>query len=247
MNHTRIVSGSMPKYRQLLHILRNEILSGLLPPGERMPTEEELSQKYGLSRGTVRKAVAQLEAEKLIHIEHGVGSFVRDAHPNSIPFRFVAEHDIQSPHNGDVRYVVLAQEVIEAPAAISERLRLSPNAPVIHLARLKLIGEQPVAYSTRYLPQSLTPSIMKADLTTGAIHDLLIDRSALPLLRAEIEIEAHFLNEEEASLLGVTAGARAIVVRRLTYTAPNRPAVWYHAYYVGSYAMQVLVDESDDF
>ena len=243
MKQNRIVSGAIPKYRQLLHILRKQILAGQLLPGERLPTEEELSQTYVLSRGTVRRAVAQLEAEKLIRIEHGVGSFVRDQHPNAIPFRFAAEHEIRASQNGNVRFVVLAQEVVEANIEIAERLRLSPNAPVIHIARLKLVDDQPVAYSERYLPESLAPGLETADLSTGAIHEQLIDRSALPLLRAEIEIEAHFLNEDEASLLKVEPGVRAIFVRRLTYTAPNRPAVWFHAWYVDSYTMQVLVDE----
>ncbi|MHC1782327.1 MAG: GntR family transcriptional regulator [Anaerolineaceae bacterium] len=88
-----IISGSIPKYRQLLTILRGRILTGELPPGERIPSEEDLVTAYGLSRGTVRQAIAQLESERLIETEHGVGSFVRALHPKAVPFRFVSPPD----------------------------------------------------------------------------------------------------------------------------------------------------------
>jgi GntR family transcriptional regulator len=247
MHHTPLASGAMPKYRQLLHILRKQIVSGDLNPGEQLPTEEYLSEKYSLSRGTVRRALGQLEAENLIHIEHGVGSFVRGAHPNSIPFHFAFESDFPWTNDENYQYTVLAQEIIEAPADISERLRLSPTAPIFHIARLKLKEGKPISYSERYLPTSLAPDLMSADLSTGVIHNLLIAGTPLPLLKAEIEIEAHFLNEEEASRLNVNPGERAVVIRRLTYTAPNHPAVWYQAYYLASYTFQVIVDENNNF
>ena len=245
MHHTPIASGAMPKYRQLLHILRKQIVSGTLSPGERLPTEEELSEKYSLSRGTVRRALGQLEAENLIDIEHGVGSFVRGAHPNSIPFHFAFESDFPDTTHEKYHYVVLAQETIEAPPDISERLRVSPNSPIFHIARLKMKGDQPIGYSERYLPTSLAPELMTADLTTGVIHDMLIAGTPLPLLKAQIEIEAHLLDEQEASLLNVAPGEQAVVVSRMTYTAPNRPAVWYQAYYLTSYTFQVILDENN--
>ncbi len=237
----RIVAGSIPKYRQLLQILRNQILSGELAPGRQLPTEEELSAKYGVSRGTVRKAVAQLEAERLIQVEHGVGSFVRSAHPNAIPFRFADSTELMERDDKQISYEVVAKEVIPAPIDISERLRIAPNTPVIHVARRKKIDGQPVAYTTRYLPEALCPSLLDHDLSQGTIHDILVDQSELPLLRAEMEIEAHILTAEEAGLMGAQPGDQAIVIERLTYTAPNRPAVWFRAYYKDGLSLSVLI------
>ncbi len=242
MHNPRIISGSIPKYRQLLQILRNQILSQQLSPGGKLPTEEELSIEYGVSRGTVRKAVAQLDAEKLITIEHGVGSFVRSAHPNAIPFRFVDHAARYDAAEGEVTYTVLAKEVIPSPIDISERLRIAPNTPVIHVARLKKLDGKPVAYALRYLPESLCPSLLEADLTHGTVHDVLVDHSELPLLRAEMEIEAHILLDDEARLLEVPPGEAAIVIERLTYTAPNRPAVWFRAYYKREASLAVVID-----
>ena len=107
----RIVSGYIPKYRQLVDILRNRILSGEYSPGERMPTEDDLSSTYEVSRGTVRKAIAQLEAERLVHSEQGVGSFVQQMHPRAVPFRLLDP----AADGQRLTHEVLAREVIAAP------------------------------------------------------------------------------------------------------------------------------------
>jgi GntR family transcriptional regulator len=244
MTHHKVFSGSIPKYRQVLQILRNQIISEDLPPGSKLPTEEELGESFGVSRGTVRKAMAQLEAERLIRVEHGVGSFVRTAHPNAIPFQFNEDGFLGSNSGLRTSYIVEAQEVIPAPIDISERLRIAPNTPVIHVARIKLMGDRPIGYTVRYLPESLCPALLHADLTTGTIHHILVKESELPLLRAEVEIEAHLLNDEEARLLQTDPGEKAIVVERLTYTAPNRPAVSYQAIFRDSFSITVHIGEA---
>jgi len=236
---SKIIPGLVPKYRQLLIILRNQILVGQISPGERIPSEEELTNIYGLSRGTVRKAVAQLEAEKLIETEQGIGSFVRARHPNAVPFHFLTPSLRVEDAGG---YEVLAQEIIPAPLDIAEKLRLPLGAFVIHIARRKRIGPEAVSYSERFLHEDILPSLVTVDLTKiGSIHDYLVGASEYPLLRAEIEIEAHLMNVEEARLLKSRPGDSAIVVHRMTFTAPNRPAVWYYGLFKSQYHLSIGV------
>jgi DNA-binding GntR family transcriptional regulator len=244
---TRIVPGSIPKYRQLLFILRNEILTGAFQPGSRLPSEEELSSAYGLSRGTVRKAISQLEAERLITTEQGVGSFVQTSHPNAIPFYFVDPSPLQVGSRAkELRFEVLAQEEIPAPLDIGERLRLPLGATVIHIARRRILDDQVLSFTERYLNPAIAPSLASEDLTQHPfLHYLLVSQSELPLMRSEIDIEAHLLSEEEAELLQTEVGCSAIVVNRMTFTAPNTPAVWYRGLFKEEYHLAVRVsDES---
>jgi GntR family transcriptional regulator len=237
-----IISGSIPKYRQLLTILRNKILSGELQPGERIPSEEDLVTTYELSRGTVRKTIAQLESEKLIETEHGVGSFVRALHPKAIPFRFVSQAEDLSIPGQRVHYEIAAQETLPAPLDIAEKLKLAPGANVIHIARRKFIDEQVVSYSERFVVEDILPSLVHEDLTrVGSIHTLLESASEYPLLRAELEIEAHVIDEDEAALLQSNPGKSAIAITRMTYTAPNRPAVWYWGLFTDAYQIAVSI------
>jgi DNA-binding GntR family transcriptional regulator len=113
-------------------------------------------------------------------------------------------------YNRQASYQVLSQEIIPAPADILE----------------KLVGQESISYSERYLPEEILPSLVDEDLTrVGSIHELLVGASEYPLLRAKLEIEEHLVNAEQARLLKASPGEPAIVVQRLTYTAPNRPAV----------------------
>lgn len=235
-----IVTGTVPKYRQLLDILRNKILKGEIGPGERIPSEEDLIGAYALSRGTVRKAVAQLESERLIETEHGVGSFVRTLHPNAVPFSFLTA--APEPGAVEIHYEILAQETMPAPQAIAEKLNITAGESLIHIARRKRAGGQVISYSERFLQEDIMPSLVTADLTrVGSIHSLLVSASEYPLLRAEIEIEAHLTNAEEAALLEAAPGDPAILIHRLTYTAPNRPAVLYAGLFRSAYEFTASV------
>jgi GntR family transcriptional regulator len=237
-----LVGGVVPKYRQLLQMLRNSMHSGELTSGARLPTAEDLSRTFGVSRGTVMKALAQLEAEGLVHIVQGVGSFVETASTNTIPFRFIDERNGERPGPQRPTYKVLAQQVIPAPLAVAERLMVEPNTPVIHLERLRLVQGRIVAHTLRYLPESLAPAVATSDLSRRPIHELLVQLSDLPLLRAEFKVESHNANSEEAHLLQAAAGTPIVAVERLTFTAPNRPAVWYRGLFTDTYWLGVRPD-----
>ncbi len=234
--------GVVPKYRQLLQMLRNSIHSGQLAPGTRLPAAEELTRSFGISRGTVMKALSQLEAERLVRIVQGVGSFVESTPPNLTPFRFLREPSGGQARAGGSAYKVLAQEVIPASPSVAERLLIESTTPVIHLERVRLVDGSIVEHTVRYLPESLCPSIATADLSSSPIHDLLVRFSDLPLLRAEIQAEAHDANGQEAHLLQVDPGTPIVVIERLTFTAPHRPAVWYRGLFKDTYWLGMKPD-----
>jgi DNA-binding GntR family transcriptional regulator len=142
-------------------------------------------------------------------------------------------------------FEVLAQEVVPVQLEKAEGLRVAPGTPVIHVVRRKLFDGEIFAYTVRYLHRALCPQLEYVDLSRGSVHEILISYSELPLLLAEIEIEAHYITEEEAELLNAHAGDTAIVIRRMTYTAPNRPAVWYQAWFKNEFSFGVQVHSPD--
>ena len=237
----KITQGAVPKYRQLLDILRNQIISGEIEPGSQIPTEDSLIAQYGISRGTVRKAIEQLEAEKLIYKEHGVGSFVRKEHSNAVPFHFPDEIILNLYGKENISYEDVIKEIIPASAEVAEKLHLSSGELVLHIARRLLLKGKPISYTSRYIPEALCPSLMDMDLSKQSIHNVLIYVSEIPLLRAELEIEAHMVNEEEAELLQTSKKTAAIIINRVTYTAPNRPAVWFKGIYKNQHLLNIQV------
>lgn len=242
-NAPRILSGGVPKYRQLLQILRNQIVSGQIPPGAQLPTEDALIEQYGISRGTVRKAIDQLEAEKLIRKEHGVGSFVLAEHPNAVPFYFSEEFLLQRYGRERISFEDLEKRILPASPELAGRLRIAPGEPVIHIERRQRLDGVPVCYTVRDVPEALSPSLMNIDLADRSIHDVLVFVSEIPLLRAEMEIEARLADPGEARLLGAESAVPVLAVQRMTYAAPNQPAVWYRALFRGQYVLDVRLGE----
>lgn len=238
----RILSGPLPKYRQLLEILRKQVISGEIPPGGQLPTEDALIERYGLSRGTVRKAIDQLEAERLIRKEHGVGSFALAEHPSAVPFFFSEEHLVELYGKERVRFEDLAKAVIPAPVETAERLHIRPGERLIHIERRQFLDGETVCYTERDIPEELCPSLMNMDLSNQPLHEVLVFVSEIPLLRAEVEIEARLANAAEARLLNAPLQTPLIAIKRMTYTAPNRPAVWYQALFRRRFILEVKVE-----
>ena len=230
-----LVAGPTPKYHRLADWLRQQIREGTLQPGDQLPTEAGLCEQFGVSRGTVRQAIQLLVQEGLVEREQGRGSFVKA--PRRRAFFTLTGFRQEMRRQGIIPETrVLAAEVISADLTTAQKLGLDEGEPIIHIERLHLAHEHPILYDKRLLAQSLCPELLRENLATASIHELLIEKYRIPLLRTVYIMEVHLLNEEEARLLDAEPGTPAFFVDRLTYTTGpegERPAVWYQALYRG--------------
>lgn len=225
--------GPVPRYHQLKLILEQRITAGEFSPGDRFPTDEELTQQYGLSRGTVRRAVDMLVDDGRLRREQGRGTFVIAPPLSPVFFRladFSEEMRQRGRHPGTQ---LLKLRVFPASDEIAGRLQLCPGEEVIEISRLRLADGKPMAYEIRYLAHSLCPGLLEENLESQSIHSLLIDKYNIPLTRAVHTIEARALSAQEADLLQVAPGSAGFAVDRLTYTINDRPVTWYRIIYRG--------------
>lgn len=223
--------GPIPKHYQVVQILREIISSGQLKPGDQLPTEQALCSRYGVSRGTVRQALSALVHANLVTREPGRGTFVNPSGNRSLHFTLASFVEDMRRQGTQASTRLIRCQVIPAPLDIQRRLRLRPRTPVIHIERLRLANDRPVLYEQRYLAEKLCPALVKHDLETESIHDLLTRRYDIPLTRAIHTIEVRLLSRSESKLLLVPPGTPAFFVDRLTYTTGDRPVVCYQALY----------------
>ena len=232
-----ILPGPLPKYYQLSQILRQRILRGDFSPGEKIPGEWQLSQEFNVSRGTVRKAIDTLLHEGLLRTEQGQGTYVVDDPRRHRPFLFLSNFNDETTRQNQIpRTTLIAKRTFSAPTSVVHRLSLVKGEEIIYISRLRWANDQPVVYEQRYLAKRLCPSLIEEDLERQSVHELLVKKYRLPLVRAIVSIEAHVLNDEEASLLQTRAGTAAFYLERLTYTlidGKETPAVWYLAIHLG--------------
>src|ERR1700739_1123649 len=162
----RVSRGSVPASAQLADRLKAQILEQRLPPGSRLPTEQELIARSGLSRVTVRAAVGILEGEGWLVRRQGLGTFVAEPVKQALESGVRTITEVLLSRGVTPRVEVLSHEVVRAPAPVGATLGRSD---VLRIQRRFSENDQPLAIVTAYLP---------ADLPNDADEPLLSAESA---------------------------------------------------------------------
>lgn len=219
--------GRLPRYQQLRDDLVRRIAEGQWGPEDAIPTEAELSQFYGVSTGTLRKAIDLLVADGVLTRAQGKGTFVRRPRFDSSLFRFFR---FMSADGKVVRPTakVLRREVVKPNETIRSALHMNANEKAIHLSRVRLIDRQPVLYEEIWLPRARFEAL--ATLPLDDFEDLLYPLYE-QICRQVVASATEILNVERATkrdemLLNVTAGSPVILVRRVAADFAGAPIEW---------------------
>lgn len=217
-----------PKYRQLRTALK-ELISEL-PAGSSMPTERELGQRFGVSRGTVRHALDRLEAEQLIYRYQGKGTFV--AKPKIDQVLELASHTASIRARGmepSSRLVGVSRTV--ATLTVAEMIGAAEGSPVLQLERVRLANSEPLAMELLYLDAARFGELEALLGSSQSLYALLRDRYGIELAWGEETIEARVATEREADLLGIALGSPVLLLCRQSFDAEGRPVEYVQSVY----------------
>lgn len=232
MAKTSLPAGSAaPLYQQIKQQVRQAIVRGEHQPGDRLPSEPELMQRFGVSRITVRQAIGDLETEGLVVRRHGRGTFVV-APPIAHDLLRLTDFDEDMRAAGlSPATRVLAHRQIAAPPLIAGALELAPNTPVDQIDRLRLANGQPVALDVTWLPAAYATLLERADLERETILQYLETRYQLTVEQGDLTISAAGATTDQARWLDVPVGAALLSVVRLARLGGGQPlyrqARWY--------------------
>ena len=196
-----------PRHEQLSDWLRDRIRAGQMAVHDQLPSEAELGELSGVSRITVRRALATLENEGRIYRRQGLGSFVA---PPPLPQGLVRLTDFaQDMERAGLTASsrVLHQAPEAAAPAVAEALGIEVGAPTVRLDRLRLGDGAPVALDRTWLPPFYAQFLEGHDLTAETIYRVLERDFQIPVLRGHYRIEAGLAGAAEAEPLGVPKAA----------------------------------------
>ncbi|MET0339895.1 MAG: GntR family transcriptional regulator [Polyangiales bacterium] len=203
--------------------LRERIVSGTLRLHERVPSESELMKHYGVSRITVRQALADLERERLIFKVAGKGSFVAQAKPFQELGRLQGFAEAMGALGHETFNRVLSLKTVPASAEVATRLALTEGTRVTEIRRVRHLDRAPVSLDVTWVPLSIGERLAREDLQTRDIFLLLENQCGLPLGHADLAIGADVADEEVARQLKVVRGAPILRIERLTCTTDGTP------------------------
>lgn len=224
----------LPKYHRIYLVLREQLSEGKFSGG--LPGELSLMAQFGVARVTIRRALEQLAAEKLITREPGRGTRPVDPALTSTaqaPGRRahltgLLENLVSMGLKTSVK--VLEVRGVSASEAVAAALQIKPGAEVQKAVRIRSTSEGALSHITTYIPRDVARSFGRRELASKPIL-LLLEESGVKVGRAHQTISAQLADATVAQHLDVSVGAAMLAVRRLIYDENDKPVQWLHGIY----------------
>ena len=226
-------TSPIPLYAQVEAVLAASIADGSYPAGTRLPNEETLIERFGVSRTTIQKTVQNLISRGLIEIRRGKGTFV-------IQPRITQELTELSGFVEDMHALgrnptarVLDQQVMPANETVARRLALAVGTLVVRIQRVRLVDGMPLSFDETWLPRELGEKVISNNLETEPIFSLLERKYDTPLVEAEYRLEATSAVAAVAQALGIDPGSPIFLIERTSYSARHQPVDYEKLHYRG--------------
>lgn len=210
-----------PIYDQLVEILRNKI-ENEMEPNDRMLSERKICDEYGVSRTTVRLAMADLEHMGYIYKRHGKGTFVAALNQNSqnlMDSYSFTDHMKAQGKNPSTK--VLSFEIVESTKYFSEKLGINPGERIIKIMRLRLADNIPMMLERTYLPMREFAGLTQEKVIQKPLYEIFREDYGEIIKVADEEFSAGIVSDKEAELLEVPIDSACLKLLRTTYNDNN--------------------------
>ena len=218
-------ASPVPYYYQLLQLLERAIAAGSLAPGEKIPTEAALCERFDISRTVVRQALSDLDRTGLVTRVKGKGTFV--AEPRSAEFvvrSLTSLHEDMSGRGERLETKVLRLEAEPVSPHVAQMLELPESERIVLLERLRFLRREPLVVTTAYMPYSLCAPLLQLDFGDHRSLFETYERDlGYKLHRGTRAVESRAASAQVAEQLGVNEGDPVLVFIGVTYIEDGRP------------------------
>ena len=213
--------AAAPLYVQVADALEGVLAETPLALGSPIPAERELAEAIGVSRPTIRQALAYLEQRSLIYKRKGVGTF-QIAHSINRPPRLTSLYDDLVDQGLNPETVVLELSETAAAGEIAKALRVPVGAPLLLVRRLRRVAATGIALMVNYLNVSGAPAPPADVLESTGLYEILRSRYGIELATASQRVSARLASKEEAQTLGHAMPCSLLSVARITFDVAGR-------------------------
>lgn len=206
--------SNAPPFQRVKDYLLAELSRGTWLPGQLMPSESQLMQRFSVSRMTVNRALRELQTEGLVDRVQGVGTFAAALHRVASTLSIADLQEEIEARGGRHAARVQLHRAEPATPGLGEQLGLPAGSVVFHTRLVHLENGQPLQCEDRYVNPLAAPRYLEQDFEQITPTRYLFKHTALR--RAQYSLEAACATEQEAQLLGIEADAPCLIMVRRT-------------------------------
>jgi GntR family transcriptional regulator len=223
MARFKLEPGPIPLHHQVFRDLSAALDGNEWEPGQRMPTERDLAERYGCSLITVRHAMGELVREGRIERTRGRGTFVLQPRIDRDIAGSMSFAEEMKRRGLDPATQLITGRIEPAGAVVAGILGIGTDAPVAYLERLRLGGGEPLILEQARLPAERFPGLLAFDFEHRSLYDILAERYGTRVVRARESVEPVSLHAREAKLLGVSTRSLALQIDGVAFAADGSP------------------------
>lgn len=224
---------SKPLYHQIGDFLQSAIDNGELLPGNRLPSENEISSRYNVSRNTARLAINALIMRGLAYRVKGKGTFVTQSRIRYGLMQLTSFTEEMRRRGMSAASKVLSLVCETPPQKIARYLQIDSQTPAYKIERLRLANGEPMALHLSYVPCDLCPGLEQEDLSSDSLYDLLEIKHGLRIAYADQVLKPAIASQYEAELLTVYPGSPLLVVESVAFLDRGIPVEYARLIYRG--------------
>jgi len=207
--------NSLPLYQQIKNNIREKITGNLWPPEMRLPSENDLVDKLGVSRMTVHRALRELTQEGLLNRVHGLGTFVAKParHASLIRLQDIAD-EIRST-GSSYRCKILGMKTIKAARNLADSMEVDIGAELFHLRAVHFQDDLPIQLEDRLVNPRMAPAFIKQDFRIRTTTEYLI--SLIKPDEMEHIVQAILPDQRTARALSIESSQPCLRLTRRTW------------------------------
>lgn len=222
----------VPVYIQIHNRIRKEIELGKWTVGERIPSERQLADDFGVSRMTLRQAIQTLVDEGILQRQVGSGTYVasskvQEKMSGTTSFTEITESQGKQPSSKTVSYHTADPSMSEI-----EKLKLADGEQILRMERIRYADKQPICFEVTTIPIKIVDNLDKNDITSS-LYKALEDKAGLKLGSASQTVSAMLASEKIATLLNVKRGSAILRLRQITTLDDGTPFEYVRSQYAG--------------
>jgi GntR family transcriptional regulator len=215
-------NSPIPIYHQLEEYIKQQIDSGLLKEEEAIPSEREYAEKFQISRMTVRQAINNLVLDGYLKRQKGRGTFVTKKKVEQELQGMTSFTEDMLSRGMQPSSKLLSFQIIPSDKKTALDLKITENALVYKIKRIRLADGEPMALETAFIPVDTVPGLTEEN-SNQSLYQYIEENLSLSISEATQEIEASIAGSREAEAISIDEGEPILMIVRISYLQDGTP------------------------